>query len=292
MKELLFCGTCTALVTPFLNGQVNYPMMEQLLKRQIDAGIEAVVIAGTTGEAPTLSDREKLNLFARCKAFVGDSLKIICGTGSNDTTHTRELSMAAEEAGADALLLVSPYYNKANSEGLVAHYMTIAHSVSIPLIIYNVPARTGLDIPVSVYERLARIPNIAGVKEASVDIKKVLRITASCANDLPVWSGNDDMTTAAMAIGAMGVISVASNVVPEQMQAMTKAALDGDFDTAADLQIKLMPLIDALFSDVNPIPVKAAMQMIGYDCGDCRLPLGKMDPDKRNILEKIIKRGA
>ena len=292
MKQLLFSGTCTAMVTPFLNGQVNYPMMEQLLKKQIDAGIEAVVIAGTTGEAPTLSDREKLTLFARCKAYAGDSLKIICGTGSNDTKHAQELSLAAQEAGADALLIVSPYYNKANSDGLVAHYMTIAHAIAIPLIIYNVPSRTGLDIPVSVYERLARIPNIVGVKEASTDIKKILHISARCGDELPVWSGNDDMVTASMAIGAKGVISVASNVAPVQMRALTGAALDGDFDTALDLQRKLLPLIDALFSDVNPIPVKAAMQIIGYDCGDCRLPLGKMEQEKWNELAKIIKRGA
>ena len=273
MKDIIFSGTCTALVTPFIGGQVNYPMMEQLLRRQIDAGIEAVVISGTTGESPTLSDREKLTLYARCKEYAGDAMKIICGTGSNDTRHATELSLAAQEAGADALLVVSPYYNKATPDGLVAHYMTIAHAVSIPVIAYNVPSRTGVDIPVSVYKRLSHIPNMVGVKEASTDIVKTLRIRNACGNDFHIWSGNDEMAAAAIALGAKGLISVVSNVVPAQTQAMTKAALDGDFDTASDLQCKLLPLIDALFSEVNPMPVKEAMGIIGYDCGDCRLPL-------------------
>ena len=163
MKKVLFTGACTALVTPFLGGQVNYPMMERLLQRQKDAGITSVVVCGTTGESPTLSDTEKLELFRRCKEFAGSSMQIICGTGSNDTGHAVELSIAAQEAGADALLVVTPYYNKANPEGLYAHYLSIAHAVKIPVIIYNVPGRTGVDVPVSVYKRLSRVPNIAGV---------------------------------------------------------------------------------------------------------------------------------
>ena len=289
MKKPLFTGTCTALVTPFLGGQVNYPMMEQLIQRQIDAKIPAVVISGTTGEAPTLSDREKLTLFSRCKEFAGDRIQILCGTGSNDTLHATELSRAAEEAGADGLLVVSPYYNKATPDGLVAHYMTIAHAVSIPVIAYNVPSRTGVDIPVSVYQRLARISNIAGVKEASTDIVKVLRIQIACGPDFAVWSGNDELSTAAIALGAKGVISVVSNILPKEIRAMTDAALDGDFDTASDLQGKLLPLIDACFSEVNPIPVKAAMKEIGFDCGPCRLPLTTMSPDKKRILDELIK---
>ena len=289
MKDAIFTGTCTALVTPFIGGQVNYPMMEQLLRRQMDAGIPAVVIAGTTGEAPTLSDREKLTLFARCKEYAGGTMKIICGTGSNDTLHTAELSLAAQEAGADGLLVVSPYYNKATPDGLVSHYMTIAHSVSIPVIAYNVPSRTGVDIPVSVYKRLSHIANMIGVKEASTDITKTLRIRMACGSDFHIWSGNDEMAAAAISLGAKGVISVVSNVAPLQTLAMTKAALDGDFDTAADLQSKLLPLIDALFSEVNPIPVKVAMKSIGYDCGECRLPLCSMTTEKRKILEDLLK---
>ena len=289
MKDALFTGVCTALVTPFIGGQVNYPMMEQLLKRQIDAGVPAVVIAGTTGEAPTLSDREKLTLFARCKDYAGDTIKIICGTGSNDTLHATELSLAAQEAGADGLLVVSPYYNKATADGLVSHYMTIAHNVSIPVIAYNVPSRTGVDIPVTVYKRLSHISNIIGVKEASTDITKVLRIRLACGDDFHIWSGNDESAAAAISLGAKGVISVVSNVAPAQTLAMTRSALDGDFDTASDLQGKLLPLTDALFSEVNPIPVKAAMKMIGYDCGECRLPLCAMSTEKRSILEQLLR---
>lgn len=288
MENLIFTGACTALVTPFLGGQVNYPMMMQLLRRQMDAGIQAVVIAGTTGESPTLSDREKLTLFARCKEFAGDRMKIICGTGSNDTAHAAQLSLAAQEAGADGLLVVSPYYNKATADGLVAHYMTIAHAVSIPVIAYNVPGRTGVDIPVSVYRRLSRIPNMAGVKEASTDIVKTLRIRNECGEDFHIWSGNDEMAAAAIAIGAKGVISVVSNVAPEMTQAMAKAALDGDMDTAAALQRKLLPLIDALFCEVNPMPVKAAMAIQGYDCGPCRLPLCDVKEETKEKLRQLL----
>lgn len=288
METLLFTGVCTALVTPFLGGQVNYPMMMQLLRRQMDAGIEAVVIAGTTGESPTLSDREKLTLFAKCKEFVGDRMKIICGTGSNDTAHAVQLSVAAQEAGADGLLVVSPYYNKATADGLVAHYMAIAHAVSIPVIAYNVPGRTGVDIPVSVYQRLSHIPNMAGVKEASADIVKTLRIQNACGAGFSVWSGNDEMAAAAMAIGAKGVISVVSNVAPEMTVAMAKAALDGDMDTAAALQRRLLPLIDALFCEVNPMPVKAALAMQGYDCGSCRLPLCDVKEETRKLLQTLL----
>lgn len=286
MKNFLFTGACTALVTPFFGGKVNYPMLEQLLKRQMEAGIQAVVICGTTGESPTLSDAEKLEMFRRAKRYVGDNCLIIAGTGSNCTEHAVALSKAAEGVGVDALLVVSPYYNKATPDGLVAHYSAIAGAVHIPVIAYNVPSRTGVDIPVSVYQCLAQIPNMAGVKEASTDISKIAKIKAVCPSDFAVWSGNDDQASAVMALGGQGVISVLSNVVPVETQAMAQAALDGDFDTAADLQIKLLPLIELLFCEVNPIPVKAAMKLIGYDCGECRLPL---TPMSRENLEKLRK---
>lgn len=289
MKDVLFTGACTALVTPFLDGNVNYPMMEMLLCRQQESGIKAVVVCGTTGESPTLSDHEKLMLLRRCKEFAGDSMQIICGTGSNDTAHAVELSQAAQEAGADALLVVSPYYNKANPEGLVAHYLSVAHGVRIPVIIYNVPGRTGVDIPVSVYQRLARVPNIAGVKEASTDIVKIAKIRNACGSDLPIWSGNDDQAVAAMALGAQGVISVLSNVLPVQTCAMANAALAGDFDSASALQCSMLPLIDTLFSEVNPIPVKAAMKLLGFDCGACRLPLGPASQDTLQQLKRLLK---
>lgn len=288
MKHVLFTGACTALVTPFLNGEVNYPMMEQLLKRQMDAGIRAVVICGTTGESPTLSDSEKLELFRRAKKYAADRCLIIAGTGSNNTEHAVALSKAAEEAGADALLVVSPYYNKATPEGLVTHYSAIAASVHIPVILYNVPSRTGVDIPVTVYQCLAQIPNIAGVKEASTDISKIAKIRAACPEHFAVWSGNDDQAAAVISLGGSGVISVLSNLLPVETQALVQAALDGDFDTAADLQIKLLPLTETLFSEVNPIPIKAAMKLAGYDCGECRLPLTSASQETIKKLKSFL----
>jgi 4-hydroxy-tetrahydrodipicolinate synthase len=288
MNKPLFTGVCTALVTPFLNGQVNYPMMEQLLRRQLDAGIRNIVLAGTTGEAPTLSDEEKLEIFRRCKAYVGDRCRIIAGTGSNSTAHAVALSKAAEDAGVDALLVVSPYYNKATAEGLFAHYLSVAHAVSIPVILYNVPSRTGVDIPISVYKRLTNIPNIAGVKEASADITKVTKINADCSGSFSVWSGNDELAVPCLSLGGKGLISVLSNVCPVEAAAMVEAALNGDFDTAAALQCQLQPLIELLFSEVNPIPVKAAMKLIGYDCGDCRLPLTQLQESNYRKLAAIL----
>lgn len=287
MKRPLFQGVCTALVTPFLNGDVNYPMMEQLLRRQLDAGIKAILISGTTGEAPTLTEDEKLELFHRAKSFVGDDCLILAGTGCNSTARTAELSFAAQEAGVDGLLIVSPYYNKATTEGLVAHYLTVAHSVKIPIILYNVPSRTGVDIPVSVYRRLSPLPNIVGVKEAGKELTKVTKTCSSCG-DFYVWTGNDEYTVPAMSLGAQGVISVLSNVLPEETRAMTDAMMAGDLDTATALQQQLQPLIDLLFCEVNPIPVKAAMKYLGYDCGGCRLPLTELSKENKRLLESYL----
>lgn len=288
MKKPLFTGVCTALVTPFLGNAVNYPLLELLLGRQIATGIEAVVLCGTTGESPTLSDCEKLEIFRRCARYAGGRCKIIAGTGSNDTQHAVALSAAAEAAGADALLVVSPYYNKATADGLLTHYSAIAGAVHIPVIVYNVPSRTGVDIPVSVYRELSKIPNIAGVKEASTDMGKISKIRAICPDDFSLWSGNDDLTVPILALGGQGVISVLSNVLPEQTQALARAALDGDFDTAADLQLRLLPLTEALFREVNPIPVKAAMKLVGYDCGTCRLPLTPASSETVAKLKEIL----
>lgn len=290
MKNVFFQGACTALVTPFLGEQVNYPMLERLLQRQIDSGIRSVVLCGTTGESPTLSDGEKLEIFRRGKAYVGSSCQIIAGTGSNSTEHAVALSIAAEKAGADALLVVSPYYNKATPDGLYAHYEAIARAVHIPVIAYNVPSRTGVDIPVSVYKKLSRIPNMVGVKEASTDITKITKILAACGPDFAVWSGNDDQAVPAISVGAQGVISVVSNVAPVETQAMARAALDGDFDTAAALNLRLRELTELMFCEVNPIPVKAAMRCIGYDCGTCRLPLCDLRKENLEKLEAALKR--
>lgn len=289
MNKPFFTGVCTALVTPFLENRVNYPMLEIMLQRQLEAGIRAIVLCGTTGEASTLSDGEKIEMIRRGKNFVGKRCKIIAGTGSNDTSHAVRLSQAAESAGADALLVVSPYYNKATQEGLVAHYRAISGSVKIPVILYNVPSRTGLDVPVSVYQQLSLVPNIVGVKEANTDIRKIMKIRRTCGPDFAVWSGNDDMTVPIVSLGGRGVISVLSNVCPVEMAAMTNAALDGDFDSASALQLELDPLSEALFSEVNPIPVKAAMKLIGYDCGGCRLPLTELDQTNLQRLHELFR---
>lgn len=289
MNKPLFTGVCTALVTPFLDEKINYPMLEQLLKRQINAGIHSVVIAGTTGESPTVSDQEKISMFRCAKEYVGDRCQIIAGTGSNDTSHSIELSIAAEEAGVDALLVVSPYYNKATPDGIILHYLAISQNVACPVIIYNVPGRTGLDIPISVYQTLSQIPNIAGVKEANPDITKIPKIRNACGSDFPIWSGNDDQIVPVLSLGGSGVISVVSNIKPQETKELCDAALARDFDTAADLQCKLLPLIDALFSEVNPIPVKAAMKEIGYDCGNCRLPLSKISSENHRKLKEYLK---
>ena len=274
MKEALFSGVCTALITPYLGDSINFPMVEILLKRQIDAGIRAVVLCGTTGESPALSDNEKMELFRRAKAYVGSDCKIFAGTGSNNTAHTIHLSRLAQESGADGLLIVSPYYNKGTVDSLEKHYSAISQSVSIPIILYNVPSRTGQDMPVELYKRLSKLQNIAGVKEAGTDLTKITKTRAACGPRFSIWSGNDDLTVPVISLGGLGVVSVTANIAPFEVATMTNAALDGDFDTAAELQVRLQTLNELLFSEVNPIPVKAAMRYIGYDCGSCRLPLG------------------
>ena len=288
MKQPLFTGACTALVTPYANGKINYTMLEILLQRQMDAGIGTVVLCGTTGESPTLSKEEKLSIFRHAKQYCGCGCTIIAGTGSNSTKNAMELSREAEECGADGLLVVSPYYNKATPDGLYGHYRAIAAAVHIPVIIYNVPLRTGVDIPVGVYQRLAEIPNISGVKEASTDIMKTVRIRAQCPDDFSVWSGNDEMTIPIISLGGKGVISVTSNVIPEQIQAMTQKALWGDFSCAASMQKGLLPLMEAMFCEVNPIPVKAALRLLGYDCGNCRMPLTPLLPEHEKKLKVLL----
>lgn len=287
MKHPLFQGACTALVTPFHNGKVNFSMLQQLIHRQLESGISALVLCGTTGESSTLSDDEKLAIFTYARDCAPNA-KLICGTGSNNTRHAAALSRAAEDCGADGVLVVSPYYNKATSEGLIDHYTAIASSVHIPVIAYNVPSRTGVDIPVSVYETLSQIPNIAGVKEANPSLTKVAEILAACPKSFCVWSGNDDLTVPILSLGGSGVISVASNVAPAEMQQICLSALAGDYATAASLQLELLPLINALFREVNPIPVKAAMEILGYDCGPCRLPLTPAAPETVSQLKRLL----
>ena len=289
MIDIPFSGVCTALITPFLDDNINFPMVEVLLKRQIDAGIRTVVLAGTTGESPALTDSEKLELFRRAKAYVGNNCKIIAGTGSNNTEHSVRFSKQAQEVGVDGLLVVSPYYNKGTIDSLEKHFCSISQAVSVPIIIYNVPSRTGQDLPVSLYKRLSKQSNIIGVKEAATDISKITKIRTACGSRFSIWSGNDDLTVPVISMGGIGVISVTSNVIPEEVNLMTNAALSGDFETAADLQVALQALNELMFCEVNPIPVKAAMQCIGYDCGSCRLPLGEASSETKQKLSNYFR---
>lgn len=284
MAKPIFKGVCTALVTPFRSGEIDYETLDRLLRRQMEANIPAIVLSGTTGEAPTLSIQEKIALFRRGKRILGDSCRLIAGTGSNSTAEAIALSQAAESVGADALLVVTPYYNKATEAGLLAHFTAIADRVKIPMILYNIPTRTGVNIPVSVYKVLSKHPNICGVKEASGDLAKIARIQNECEADFFIWSGCDELAAATMALGGEGVISVLSNVAPKQTVEMAEAALGGNFRKAGHLQCGLMPLIDLLFCEVNPIPVKAAMKYLGLDCGTCRLPLTELSEEHRQNL--------
>ena len=284
----LFQGAYTALVTPFRLDFVHTEAYDQLLDRQMKAGIAALVVCGTTGESATMSDTERLDLIGHTVDYVRGRCKVIAGTGSNHTAHAVTLSKEAEKLGADGLLLVSPYYNKATEAGLIAHYTAIADQVHIPCIAYNVPSRTGVDIPVSVYRALATHPNFCGVKEAGGDVGKIARIRQACGPEFFIWSGNDDQTVPVMALGGLGVISVLSNLYPETVVRLTGLCLAGRYREAANLQAALMPVIDALFCEVNPIPVKAALRLAGLDVGHCRLPLTDPTPEHLELLRRLV----
>jgi len=294
MKRPIFTGLCTALVTPFHEGRVNEPMLDVLIRRQIDAGVDAIVLAGTTGESATLTMEEKLAIFRRGVNAADGRCRIIAGTGSNCTAGAAELSRAAADTGVDGLLVVTPYYNKTTQSGLLRHYEAITQAARLPVIAYNVPSRTGMDITVDTCRELAKMEHMAGIKEASGDISKAARIIAACGADLPLYSGNDDQTVPILSIGGMGVISVASNVVPARMNALVTAAMAGRYPAAAALQHELLPLMDLLFCQVNPIPVKAAMAMTGFDAGPCRLPLDELTEDNarrlRDCLDRLYQR--
>ena len=289
MNNLLFTGTCTALVTPFLGGKVNYPMLEQLLRRQIDAGIRAVVICGTTGESPTLSDDEKLEMFRRAKKYVGDSCMIIAGTGSNCTEHAVTLSRAAEALGVDALLVVSPYYNKATPKGLIKSFKAVAENVSIPIILYNVPSRTGCNLTPASCAILAKHENIVGIKEASGNISQVAEIAALTNGEFDIYSGNDDQIVPLMSLGGKGVISVVANILPKKTVELCDKFFAGDLEGSRNLQLELLPLINSLFCEVNPIPVKAATAAIGFGENFVRLPLTTMEPENEAKMRALMR---
>ena len=288
MKKTVFEGLATAIVTPFKNGTIDIPTFEMLLDAQLAANVDAIVVCGTTGESATLSAQEQLALIAHAIQYTAGRCKIIAGTGSNDTAHAIDMSRAASSMGACAVLVVTPYYNKCTQAGLIAHYTAIADAVSCPVICYNVPSRTGVDMTLETYQALSKHPNIQGVKEAGGSPAKIAKTIETCADDFFVWSGNDDEAVCAMALGAKGLISVLSNVRPKKTLAMLRACQQNDFRCAGALQRELMELIGALFCVVNPIPVKKALELEGIPVGDPRLPLTAFPAEKLPFLKAAL----
>ena len=280
----LFKGSGVAIITPFKNDKINYEKLGQLLEWHISESTDAIIICGTTGESATLSDEEKKQVIKYTIKKVDKRIPVIAGTGSNDTRHSIELSKYAESVGADGLLAVTPYYNKTTQKGLIAHYTAIADSVNIPIIIYNVPGRTGLNILPKTLEELSKHPNIRGVKEASGNIAQVAEIARLCKDDFYIYSGNDDMVVPLLSLGGVGVISVVANIIPKDTHDMVMSYLEGDLEKALNLQLKMKPLIDALFIEVNPIPVKEGMNLLGMDVGPLRLPLTTMAEPNLKVL--------
>ena len=291
MRTPVFTGSCPALVTPFdQNGAINYDAFGKLIDAQIEAGVDAVCVCGTTGESATMTIREHIAAVEFCVKRVNHRVKVIAGAGSNDTSAAVYLSQHAEDSGADALLHVTPYYNKASQTGLIRHYEYIADRVDLPIILYNVPSRTGVSFTAETYRHLSQNPQFNGVKEASGNFSLLAHTRFLCGDDFYIWSGNDDQVVPMMALGAKGVISVASNLIPEVMVKMTKLCLDNDFEAASKLQIKYMDLIDALFLEVNPIPIKAALNLVGMEMGGLRLPLCEMSEKNLETLRSSMAR--
>ncbi len=291
MRTPVFTGSCPALVTPFdQNNIINYDAFGRLIDAQIEAGVDAVCVCGTTGESATMSIREHIAAVEFCVKRVNHRVKVIAGAGSNDTSAAVYLSQHAQDSGADALLHVTPYYNKASQAGLIKHYEYIADRVELPIILYNVPGRTGVSFTAETYKVLSENPKINGVKEASGNFSLLAHTRFLCGDDFFIWSGNDDQVVPMMALGAKGVISVASNIVPEVMVKMSHLCLDNDFAAASRLQIQYMDLIDALFTEVNPIPIKAAMNLLGMEAGPLRLPLCDISEKNLEVLRRAMGR--
>lgn len=269
------------MITPFWNGVVDFPALRRQIQRQLTAGVDGLVACGTTGEASTMSYQERAAVIETTVQQADGIIPVIAGTGSNSTDIAVTLSHDAQSAGADALLVVTPYYNKTTQAGLLSHYFTIADAVDIPVIVYNVPSRTGLNILPETYAKLAEHPNIIGVKEASGNLDSIQRTRNLCPADFSIWSGNDDQVVPICALGGAGVISVASNIVPEVMVQLTRLCRENDYAAAGKLQLQLKPLIEALFCEVNPIPVKAAMNLLGLEAGELRLPL--VEPSEAHL---------
>ena len=292
LKPSIFTGAATAIITPFKNGAVDYAAFKNILEDQIAGSIDAIVVAGTTGEAATLTHEEHCECVKFAVETVAGRVPVIAGTGSNDTAYGIELSKYACEVGVDGLLLVTPYYNKATPKGLIKSFLETAEATDKPIILYNVPSRTGCNIPLSVYRELAKHERIVGIKEASGNLSAIAELIAECGDAYDVYSGNDDQIVPIMSLGGKGVISVLSNVMPKETHMMTKYCLDGDFVAGRELQLKYLRLINALFCEVNPIPVKTAMAEMGFCDIEMRLPLCEMeDNTKARLLVAMKERG-
>lgn len=290
MKKRVFTGAATALITPMnKDGSVNFERLSSLVDEQVKGGIDALVICGTTGEKSTLNYEEHVRVIETAAKANAGRVPLIAGTGSNDTVYSVGLCEDAEKAGADAFLMVTPYYNKTSQRGLIAHYNYIADRVNKPIILYNVPSRTGVAIKPETYKELAKHPNIVATKEANGDLSAVAKTRYLCGDELDIYSGNDDQAVPIMSLGGIGVISVLSNFLPDVMHKMCADYLSGNTKSAADMQIKYTGLMNALFSDVNPIPVKAAMDILGLGAGPCRLPLYPMEEKTLENLKLKLK---
>ncbi len=289
MKTPLFLGCGTAIATPFNNSGVNFEEFKKLIEFQISEGIDAIIVCGTTGESATMSTDEKKATIKFAIDVVNHRVPVIAGTGSNNTSSAIEMSKYAESVGADGLLLVTPYYNKATQSGLIAHFKAIAESVNIPIIVYSVQSRTGVNILPETCLELSKIPNIVAIKEASGNLSQVASIANLCRDNLCIYSGNDDQTVPMLSLGACGVISVLSNIAPKITSKMVHDFLDGNIESARKVQLDAIPLIDALFCEVNPIPVKEALNIMGYNFGTPRLPLTKLTENNREKLLNEMK---
>ncbi len=288
----IFKGAGVAIATPFKeNGEVNYDEFARLIEFQIENGTDAIIVCGTTGEAATMSEREHMDVVKFCIERVAGRIPVVAGTGSNCTETAIELSKEAEEYGADAILSVTPYYNKATQGGLIAHFGAVAEAISLPIILYNVPSRTGCNIMPETAVKLAKeYDNIVGIKDATGNISQTIKMMQMADGCIDLYSGDDDQIVPIMSVGGLGVISVLSNIAPRQTHEICAKCLEGDFAAARELQFKAYPLVKALFSEVNPIPVKTALKMIGFEAGPLRLPLTELEPQHQELLREEMKK--
>jgi len=290
MKKELFIGCGTAIATPFNESGINYSEFGRLIEDQIANQVDAIIVCGTTGESATMSKEEKKELIKYTVDKVNKRIKVIAGTGSNNTLSVIEMSKYAESVGADGLLIVTPYYNKTTQNGLIAHYKAIAESVTLPIIMYSVPSRTGLNILPETCKELSKIDNIIAIKEASGDISQVAKIASLCKDNLTIYSGNDDQVIPVLSLGGKGVISVLSNIMPKYTHDMVLNYLNGNVTEATKMQLEVLELIEALFSEVNPIPVKHALNLMNYDFGTPRLPLTELSEPNKEKLKILMKK--